>query len=74
VPTIKELEPEAAMTTLVVDTCAFLPCDQVDACCLPGGCIAERFQAPRPKAHGETLKKGARALAGAKPSRFTGRK
>jgi len=27
-----------------VDTCAFLPCEQADVCCLPKGCVQRRFK------------------------------
>lgn len=56
------------MTKLVVDSCAFLPCDQVSECAFgPGQCVQKRFPKPQGKAQGDVLKKGARALAGSKP-------
>lgn len=56
---------------LVVDNCAFLPCDQVAQCAMVGGCITKRF--PRQGASTvtkETVKKGAKAENGTKPSRL----
>lgn len=29
--------------TIEIDTCAFLPCDQVESCALAGGCVQRRF-------------------------------
>lgn len=51
------------------DSCAFLPCDQVERCCLTpdGSCHRKKF--PMPVGHQDVLKKGARALAGTKPGR-----
>ena len=53
----------------IVDSCAFLPCDQVERCALTGGeCNMKKF--PQ-RAHQDTLKKGAPALVGKKPPRKT---
>lgn len=51
------------------DSCAFLPCEQVERCCLTadGSCHRKKF--PQSVAHRDTLKKGARALVGTKPAR-----
>lgn len=54
------------------DTCAFLPCDQVDECCLVGGCVKKRF-GPQNKrysnANADPMRKGQQALVGTKPGR-----
>lgn len=50
-------------------TCAFAACGDVDACALEGGCVTTRFAHVPTYARAETLKKGARALAGTKPAR-----
>lgn len=49
------------------DSCAFLPCDQVDKCALVGGCVQKRFG--KSTSHKDVLKKGAPALVGTKPAR-----
>lgn len=55
-------------------TCAFLPCDQVKKCCLPGGCITKRFGRSGVSASSkETMRKDQPALNGTKPG-ITGRK
>lgn len=53
------------------DTCAFLPCDQVTECCLPGGCITKRFgkMGGKNAATQDTLRDNAPALNGTKPGR-----
>lgn len=53
---------------IVVDNCAFLPCDQVDECVMVGGCITKRFGKMQGKSQ-DVLKKGAAALVGMKPGR-----
>ena len=51
-------------------SCAFLPCAQVTACCLVGGCIQQRFGSPRQSASTvDPLKTGAKTLVGTKPAR-----
>jgi len=54
----------------IVDSCAFLPCDQVERCALSadGSCNQKKF--PQ-HTHQDTLKKGAPALVGKKPPRKT---
>ena len=52
------------------DSCAFLPCDQVERCCLTADGSCHHLKFPQQiKAQGDVLKKGARALAGTKPGR-----
>lgn len=56
-------------------SCATEPCDQVDACCLEGGCVVKdpRWQQPAHRTLtavvDEGLKEGAPALNGTKPAR-----
>jgi hypothetical protein len=49
-------------------TCAFLPCAEVTRCCLPGGCVTQRF-GPQPVKAQSELRADARALNGTKPAR-----
>ena len=51
-----------------VDSCAFLPCDQVERCSLDGGCVVKRFPGQQRTAK-DVLKAGAPALNGTKASR-----
>jgi hypothetical protein len=62
---------------MTVDTCAFLPCEQADHCCLPGGrlpgeCVRKqaRFKVERSAVAEEAIAADAPALNGTKPSRL----
>ena len=60
------------------DTCAFLPCDQVDECCLVGGCVRKRFPQQFTRQQStlsqEPIKKGQKALNGTKPGRASSKR
>ncbi len=49
-------------------TCAFVACDAAVRCCLPGGCITQRFGKLNTVAQDE-VRCGARKLAGEKHAR-----
>jgi hypothetical protein len=61
------------MAKMPTDSCAFLPCDQVDECAFgPGQCVQKRFGKLAGKASAvnmDTMKKGAKAHVGTKPAR-----
>jgi hypothetical protein len=52
-------------------TCAFADCAEVAACCLPGGCVRQRFGPqpvkPRTLKEADGLREDAPALNGTKP-------
>lgn len=57
------------MSIVPTDSCSFLPCSQVERCCLTADGSCHMKQYPPTAAHQDALKKGARALAGTKPAR-----
>ena len=51
-------------------SCAFFSCAEVEECAMVGGCVQKRFPAPGQNAvTDESVKDGARKLAGTKPAR-----
>ncbi len=52
-------------------TCAFLSCDQVERCCLPGGCVTKRFgrMGGATAVSKEAIRADAPALNGTKPTK-----
>lgn len=60
---------QPAKRVLITDTCAFLPCEQVETCALAKVCVVKRFPQPKVTDDSAGLKDNAPALVGTKPGR-----